>query len=367
MLRQIWQKSPISIVAILFFQFQQAAIAQQNWEQIDRQLKTKIYQLNVGIKIKLQDKVYAYLVDLSPKYHLPVFAVTRVDKGFHIVSFGSAFPINTFKKDKTYFLTNSHIVNAGDNILNESKRFFAAMKLYAERTHGWSNEEQRFEHLCQTANLAVKKAMNEREKQIYQTTVDAIWDTYESNLSLKEDPKRQKFNYYLAKAQVKTQTACFLHPAGPKTKPSINVNLYKIATKKIEPDIAILNTNQNFPKLDFETMTASEGQEIQVIGYPIASNQIDNDADKYYAPTFNNGRITRLGAKLIQVDAQVTKGYSGGPVVSQQGKVLGMLVNRAVSSQNLGSIIIESELPGYAGAISVKSIKSFAPELFETK
>ena len=85
--------------------------AVETWEKLDKRLKGQIFQLNIGIKIKVKGE-YAQLTDVSPKYKFAVFGTTPDDKGFRVVGFGSSFPIRTAKGDKTYFLTNRHVVDS---------------------------------------------------------------------------------------------------------------------------------------------------------------------------------------------------------------------------------------------------------------
>lgn len=347
-----------------------SSIAQQpekaeSWEVLDKQLKTQVYQLNVGMKIRIKGGLYAYLVDMSPKYHFAVFGTAPEDKGFRVVGSGSTFPIRTNRADRTYFLTNRHVVDSGDGIFKESQRFFAAMRLHAQQTAGFQDPENRFKELLNIINLSQKKDLNFAEKTLYQATADGIWDTYESYLSTRVDPSRQQFQKYLALAGVEAENGYFLHPAGPVSQQAIQAQLFKVAKLESDPDLAMLAVNNaSLPKLDFDPVEPTEGQEIQVIGYPLASDQIDFDSGSYYAPTFSTGRISRVAPRLLQVDAPVSVGNSGGPVVSQRGKVVGVIVRRASVQQKLGSQVIQTELPNFGGAITITSVKSFAPELF---
>ena len=146
----------------------------------------------------------------------------------------------------------------------------------------------------------------------------------------------------------------------------MQAQIFKAARLDSEPDLAILwIANPALPKLEFDQVEPTEGQEIQVIGYPLASDQIDFDSGSYYAPTFSTGRISRVAPRLLQVDAPVSIGNSGGPVVSQRGKVLGVIVRRASVQQKLGTAVIQTELPNFGGAITISSVKAFAPELFK--
>ena len=108
----------------------------------------------------------------------------------------------------------------------------------------------------------------------------------------------------------------FLHKPGPITTPPMVPTIYKIGRATPDPDIAILSIqNTSLPSLDFDSISPREGQEIQVIGYPTASDQIDIDSSKYYAPTFSTGRVSRVGPRIFEIDAPITTGNSGGPVI----------------------------------------------------
>ncbi len=337
----------------------------ESWEKLDKRLKTEVYQLNVGIKMRLKGGLYAYLTDLSPKYKYPVFGTAPDDKGFRVVGSGSSFPIKAPGNDRTYFLTNRHVVDSGDGIIRECDRFFAAIRLHAQQTAGFQDHETRFRELLTIVNLSQKKDMNVAERTLYQSTVDGIWDSYENNLSLKADAQRVQYQKYSALAGVQVETGYFLHSAGPVSQQAVQAKLFKVARLEADPDLAVLFVdNPAIAKLDFDTVEPTEGQEIQVIGYPLASDQIDFDSGQYYAPTFSTGRISRVAPRLLQVDAPVSTGNSGGPVVSQRGKVVGVIVRRASTQQKFGSEIIQTELTNFGGAITVQSVRTFAPELF---
>ncbi len=350
--------SSLLLCAVCLSVFQEAQ-AVETWEKLDRRLKLQVYQLNVGLKMKLKDGRWVQLADLSPKYHYPIFSSTKADQGFRVVGYGTAFPINARDKapGQTYFLTNHHVLESGIDIAKEGERFFAAARLYAEQTASGRDVETRYAEVMQTVNLASKKDLSEGEKTVYQTTADAIWDCYESYLSLRADPGRALFNRYSAGVGMQTEVSYFLHAPGPVSQAALEAKLFKVAKSEADPDLAILTTSKVLPAMDFETLPATEGQEIQVIGYPTASEQIDLDYQKYYAPTFNTGRISRVAPRILQVDAPITSGNSGGPVVDLRGKVLGVVAVRAVSARG-------GELPNFGGAVSIQSIKTFAPELF---
>ncbi|HEY9784678.1 MAG TPA: serine protease [Candidatus Obscuribacterales bacterium] len=335
--------------------------AVETWEKLDKRLKGQIFQLNLGLKLRLKDQYWCHLADLSPKYRFPVFSTTTQDRGFRVIGFGSSFPVRTAQKGKTYFLTSHHVIDSSlsDPLIKECERFYAAMRLYAEQTAGGKDHDARFNELMQIVNLSTKPGLAGNERAVYQQTVDAIWDTYEKYLSMKADPARALFKKYSALARVESQLGYFLHAPGPVTQPPLEATVYKSRKDKGDPDLAVLSVNAtNLIGLELDFLAPTEGQEIQVIGYPTASDQIDTEAEKYYAPTFSTGRISRVAPNLLQVDAPITTGNSGSPVVSLRGKVLGVIARRAISRT------VGGELPNFAGAVTVQSIQSFAPELF---
>jgi trypsin-like peptidase len=347
-------------LSLCFAQLLPSVYALESWEEVDKRLKTEVYQLNVGLKLKLKNGSWAQLADASPKNHYPVFGVTKEDRGYRVVGFGSSFPIASPKSensDDTYFVTNRHVVESGLGLGQEAARFFAALRLYAEQSANGGSVDAQYEQLLQIVNLSLRKDISAAERALYGSTVDAIWDTYDSYLSEKADPGRALFQKYAAQDKIESHVGYYIHPTGPITQAALEAKIYKAARSNGDPDLAILTVHGKYQGIEFDTVPPAEGQEIQVIGYPVASEQIDIDSGKYYSPTFNTGRISRIAPRMLQVDAPVTTGNSGGPVVSLRGKALGVVAVRAVSTEG-------HELPNFGGAISAQTVRAFAPELF---
>lgn len=314
-----------------------------------------VYQINVAIEVRLADGKFAQLAAISPRKHYPVFITTDQNQGYRVIGQGSCFPARALKTDKTYLLTNKHVVDFGEGMAQECERFFAAMRLYAERSAGFANPDQRYKDLQRIVNFAVKKNVSDTERTMYQATVDTIWDMYDDHLSNRNDPSRKEFNRCLAKTGVRTAVGYFVHLPGPASQPPVVAQLYKQAHHQNEPDLAILSVNKAVPMLELESAPAQPGQTVQAVGYPALTASGKTQQRTTFAPSFNNGKVVRVQTMQIHFDATVSNGGSGGPLINQSGRVLGIVARRAMP---------EVSSDRHARAISVTAVKSFAPELF---
>jgi hypothetical protein len=327
------------------------------WNAVDKHIAPCVYQVNVAIEVKLNGANFAQLADLSPRRHYPVFIITHEDQGYRVIGHGTCFPVHANKPGRTYLLTNKHVVDFGEGMVQECERFFTGMRMYAERSAGFANPDQRFKDLQRIVNFATKKNMTDTERTMYQATVDTIWDMYDDHLSLRADPERKEFNRCLAKIAMKASIGYFVHAPGSLAEPALVAELYKQAHHQNQPDLAILAINKTVPALDLDPAPPVVGQAIQAVGYPAVTAPAKGKPAQQvqYAPSFTTGKITRVQPMQIHFDATVSKGDSGGPLINKNGKVLGVVARRAMPDVSTDR---------YAGAISVLAVKTFAPELF---
>ena len=335
-----------------------SACAVEGWEKWDKGFKAQVLEINVAIKFKLKDSLCCQIADASPTLKRYVFSASATDPGYRVVQMGSAFPIKTKYHDKVYCLTARHVFDSCGDLVVAFQGFYTGMRLYAEQTATNRDVDERFRELLQIINLSRKRERSQAETITYKTTADNIWDTYETYLSPRVDPTRARFEKYLKDINLNAEVGYFLHVSGPVTQPPLVAKMYKIVKPNLEPDIAVLTIDKtSIVPMELDTIEATEGQEVQVIGYPVASDQIDTEASNYYTPTFSNGHVTKVTPHLVQVDAPITTGNSGGPVVSLRGKVLGLIVRRARTDNG-------EELNKFGAAVSAQQIREFAPELF---
>ena len=90
-----------------------------------------------------------------------------------------------------------------------------------------------------------------------------------------------------------------------------------------EADLALLKIEKNniVPFNISETSSAAMGKEIYVIGTPSAED---------LSQTLTKGIISSIrkqanGSKIIQTDASISRGNSGGPLIDKEGKLLGIV------------------------------------------
>lgn len=123
-----------------------------------------------------------------------------------------------------------------------------------------------------------------------------------------------------------------------------------------EKDVAVLKlekpTDLRTPLQMFEPQDSMLGSEVYAVGYPLAADMTIQAVNSYSKEdaTVTTGSISRLltesgtGRRLIQTDTAMSGGNSGGPLVDENGAVLG--INTAASNldQNLFYAVSISEI-----------------------
>ncbi len=334
-----------------------------DWTKINQELKKKVFRLNIGLKIRLKNNLWVQVTDLSPKNHYYVFTTSKTESGYQIISHGSCFPLSTsiHQQRESFFVTSYHVLTGAEEIKQECEMFYAGLELYTRQTAHGHNIESHYQELLNTINLAKKSAISIKEKNLYQNTVDAVWDCYDTYLSKRADPASILFNKYKKLANLEIRTGYFLHGATPI--PFALIEVYKIPPS-IGPDLAILTANSVAAQawvvdgLSLDQHEPLLGQDIEVIGFPMATDSMDTRP--LYNPTFQLGKITRTSSQIIEFNASVDKGNSGGPVISKTGKVLAV-----VTSKSLLSTTRDDQFTNYGCAIRAQILRTFIPELLD--
>lgn len=130
-------------------------------------------------------------------------------------------------------------------------------------------------------------------------------------------------------------------------------------------DVAVIKIEaENTPSLKLENSDKTQLQDhITVAGYPAAAETFDSgilDEKSSLEASFTDGKISSQkksadGAPLLQISAPVSHGSSGGPLINDQGEVVGILTFR-------GDKVEGEEVSGFAFAVPAKTIMEFVKQ-----
>lgn len=133
---------------------------------------------------------------------------------------------------------------------------------------------------------------------------------------------------------------------------NVAINLYDGTTIKgqviksnIEKDLALIKIEQELKPLNVNEGNLSIGQEVYAIGAP---------KDMPY--TMTKGIISALDRQLgqnsyIQIDASVNSGNSGGPLVDDEGNVIGIITLKANDAEGIGFALKVSEILAFVEGV----------------
>lgn len=97
-----------------------------------------------------------------------------------------------------------------------------------------------------------------------------------------------------------------------------------------ESDVALIRIDRRpLPALRLGTSDGvSGGERVFIAGFPVTA---EAGTAPHGAPTFTGGLVSALrdnpedGSRLIQTDAKISRGSSGGPLVNERGEVIGLI------------------------------------------
>ncbi|MFT3880138.1 MAG: serine protease [Gemmatales bacterium] len=115
--------------------------------------------------------------------------------------------------------------------------------------------------------------------------------------------------------------------------PNEKVITAKVVRTDEKHDLALLQTSE---KIDIKPLALSPSEllnelnEIYAFGFPFG-HSLSSDGKNHPTISVNSGKVTSLRRKdrvleLIQIDASVNPGNSGGPLLNRQGQVVGIVV-----------------------------------------
>jgi S1-C subfamily serine protease len=133
------------------------------------------------------------------------------------------------------------------------------------------------------------------------------------------------------------------------------IHLAKVVWKSAEKDLAILELEKPLDRAPVEFANSStEGQTSWAIGFPGAAQAAVADERGVFEPTITKGVISRFFSQktkpesppisVLQTDAPISPGNSGGPLFDDCGRVIGVNYAGATRGQSLNFAISVSEL-----------------------
>jgi len=125
-------------------------------------------------------------------------------------------------------------------------------------------------------------------------------------------------------------------------------------------DVAVLKIEgKNLPTIPLGNSDDIQNQDnIWVSGYPAAADSDLLSPDSSLVSSMTSGQIsatskkTEQGSPVIQINAAATHGNSGGPVINDKGKLIGLLTFR-------GDTVNGQEVQGFNFAVPVNTVREF--------
>jgi len=127
---------------------------------------------------------------------------------------------------------------------------------------------------------------------------------------------------------------------------SMDANLVDVGNSDADEDVALLKVNTLFnklPALVVNSKSPSVGDELQIYGYPVVTNDMYSDVNpSTIKPSTTTGVLTaeipNNNTIYYETNAVTEHGYSGGPVLDAQKSVLGIIIYSISTNQTSSGI-----------------------------
>ncbi|XOF33958.1 MAG: trypsin-like peptidase domain-containing protein [Candidatus Electrothrix sp. YB6] len=243
------------------------------------------------------------------------------------VGFGSGF----FISDDGFIVTNKHVVRGSekqaeeiDQQIDQTRRRFVNHKKYLDNI-AQRNSEYRADAKKQRSVLNRLEKTGRYEKQ-YLTEKRKELREFEKELRREEkEYKKAKKKYLAQKREFEKDVGKFRSGqrelAGQGTfkiiladETELYATLYRVSD---EHDLALLKiTGYRTPFLQpVRRKNLSQGQKVFAVGSP---------ADLSLQNTVTSGVLSAIRKNFVQTNAQIYPGNSGGPLIDEQGRVIGV-------------------------------------------
>ena len=235
---------------------------------------------------------------------------------------GSGFFINP----NGYLVTNGHVV-ADAHETNEDYMKLLTFQKYLEQVEIPKYERENNVILSQAQREELLRNFHKKLKE-------------NLKISLKKEIHVVLSNGKVYPAEVKEYSPAVTPVYGGSGTVSTQV-LGVDVTMRTGKDVSILKIeDRNFPTVALgDSASVQIGEKIHVIGYPAAADSaILSEASRLLEQSITTGHISGgkvdiKGTPMIQTDANITWGNSGGPCINSEGKVVGIVSYIGLANQ----------------------------------
>lgn len=266
---------------------------------------------------------------------------------------GSGF----FISSNGYIVTNKHVVRPGEQALSRIKRDLEKAEKVLENQRARLSRQRAqlkdmkrhlerriadLEYYPETEQKVQEKEIAQYRRQYLESkkNVDKFRRAVATN-TRKHNDEKASINRRVANAAVANRFTLVL-----KDETKLQANLVKLSDKQ---DLALLKLDgYTTPRIDIrDSHRARQGQSVFAIGSPLGNNDY-----------VTSGVVTSIKRETIITDAQILPGNSGGPLIDDEGLLLGVNTAKMLSTSSIGS-------EGFGIAIPLATLKSEFPDAFD--
>lgn len=287
---------------------------------------------------------------LSAKFH-PDSAIAQVTLSVVAIETPMGSGSGFFISDQGHIVTNKHVIrpNSVPNSQQQEQELQKETAYLASLEASLQQEQQELKDYKDKLDryAASIPGSSDKTRLLADSDYNSYLRRYTERLSKLEEAQKDfkvrqqkhtkalsEFNWQTSMAKVATQFKVFL-------KDNTKLSAKLLAISKTQ-DLALLQlTGEKTRPLTFFNKPLNQGSRVFAVGSPLGIRD-----------SVTSGIITRLDAEFVVTDAQILPGNSGGPLVTEQGEVIG--VNTLKFAQNANAA-------GFGLAIPIHQIqKEFA-------
>ena len=246
---------------------------------------------------------------------------------------GSGF----FVSPDGYIVTNKHVIRPTDNPdwkqaadqYQQAKRQIseAEARLASRRAQLSDMEHELRQYKKDIESYSSReKSLATSEYEYYKTRYREMKSDYD-NAKRHLDQQKREFSTASAEFNAKSTSAKLAQRFNVILKNGAKLSARLIATST-KHDLALLKLNgYQTPHLNINSaVRPGQGMRVYAVGSPLGLQD-----------TVTSGIVTRIQTDKIYTDTQILPGNSGGPLIDEQGQLLGVNTQKLLATRSIGS------------------------------